>query len=167
MNGQVGTDSDYFRKNVVDLIPSLRGYARSLTRNAVDADDLVQETLLRGIRHADSFRPGTNLRAWLFTIMRNRFYTSIQKRTREPVGAADCVSVHAVTEPTQDQHMEFRDVARAFSNLPEPFRATMQFVVVGERSYLAAAQHFQCEVGTIKSRINRGRRMMRDVISPP
>ena len=155
---------DNFRGDVVEIIPSLRCYARSLTRNMVDADDLVQETLLRAIIHIESFRTGTNLRAWLFTIMRNRFYTNIRKSAREPVGSDDCVSGALSSPPPQDAQMELRDVKRALLNLPHPYRATIAFVVLREKTYSSAADHFGCDIGTIKSRINRARRMMRNAL---
>ncbi len=123
-----------FHDMVVEVIPSLRRYARSLTRDASDADDLVQETLLRAIMHVESFKPGTNLHAWLFTIMRNRFYTLIRRSSREPVGAEDCVSGSVVCPPPQETQMELRDVERALLNLPPPYRATMAFVVLRERT---------------------------------
>jgi len=150
-----------FENAVIDLIPALRAYARSLSRNPTDADDLVQETLLRAIQYVDNFRAGTNLRAWLFTILRNRFYTGIRKTTREPVGAEDCVAGMATSAPMQDLHMEMRDVERAFIRLPQPYRSTMAYVVLREESYDSAARHFNCDIGTIKSRINRGRRLIR------
>lgn len=160
-----GSDADDdFRDKVVEVIPSMRRYARSLTRDAADADDLVQETLLRAIMHVDSFKPGTNLHAWLFTIMRNRFYTLIRRSSRESVGADDCVSDSVVCPPPQDAQMELRDVERALLNLPPPYRATMAFVVLREKTYGVAAEHFGCDIGTIKSRISRARHMMRKAI---
>lgn len=153
-----------FHDKIVEIIPSMRRYARSLTRNAGDADDLVQETLLRAIVHVSSFKTGTNLRAWLFTIMRNRFYTNIRKSAREPVGAEDCVAGDAVVAAQQEAHMELRDVERALLNLPHPYRATIAFVVLRDKSYSSAAEHFDCDIGTVKSRINRARRMMRSAL---
>lgn len=153
-----------YQGKILEIIPSLRRYARSLTRSSVDADDLVQETLVRALAHISSFQTGTNLRAWLFTIMRNRFYTNIQKTAREPVGSDNCVAATASVPAKQDAHMELRDVERALLNLPHPYRTTFVFVVLREKSYLSAAEHFGCDIGTVKSRINRARRMMRNVL---
>lgn len=160
----ISNADDDFCDKVIDIIPSMRRYARSLTRNTVDTEDLVQETLLRAILHVASFKPGTNLRAWLFTIMRNRYYTNIRKSAREPVGSADCVSGAMVIAPPQEAQMELRDVERALLNLPHPYRATIAFVVLGDKSYSSAAEHFGCDIGTIKSRINRARWMMRNTL---
>src|ERR1700712_1240056 len=135
-------DEAGFEGKVVALIPALRGYARSLHRNGNDADDLVQETLLRAIQHVDTFKPGTNLRAWLFTILRNRFYTSLMKAKREPVGVEMCVSDKASVKATQDLHMEVRDVERAMIALPRHYRETLAFVVIAGGSYGSAAEHF-------------------------
>ncbi|MEO8241577.1 MAG: sigma-70 family RNA polymerase sigma factor [bacterium] len=160
-------DEASFEGKVIALIPALRGYSRSLHGNAADADDLVQETLLRAIRHVDTFQQGTNLRAWLFTILRNRFYTSVMKSQREPVGLESCVSELATVNATQDLHMEVREVERAVIALPRHYRETLTFVVIEGGSYDAAAKHFDCDIGTIKSRINRSRKLIRQATGGP
>jgi RNA polymerase sigma-70 factor (ECF subfamily) len=159
-----GCDEGSFSQKVVELIPALRGYAWSLHRNRADSDDLVQETLLRALLYVDSFQPGTNLRGWLFTIMRNRFYTSRQSAKREMVGIADCISELPVTEPSQELHMEVREVGRAFSALPAHYRQTLAYVVLGGNSYEKASKQFNCNIGTVKSRVNRGRAMMKSAL---
>ncbi|MFZ1661696.1 MAG: sigma-70 family RNA polymerase sigma factor [Paracoccaceae bacterium] len=153
-----------FSDKVVDLIPALRGYALSLHRNRTDADDLVQETLLRALLYADSFQPGTNLRGWLFTIMRNRFYTSRQSAKREMVGIADCVAELPANAPSQELHMEICEVGRAFLALPSHYRHTLAYVVLGGNSYERASREFRCNIGTVKSRVNRGRAMMKSAL---
>src|ERR1700756_79369 len=87
------TDSDW-RDSVVQLIPALRAFAWSLSHNASDADDLVQETLIKAWSHRDRFEPGTNLRAWMFTILRNTYYTTVVRRRRE---VRDETGKHAAT----------------------------------------------------------------------
>lgn len=155
-----------FEGSVINLIPSLRGYARSLHRNNLsEADDLVQETLLRAIQHVDTFRPGTNLRAWMFTIMRNRFYATVVKARREPIGKDVCVSDSATVQGNQESYMELREVEKALIGLPPHYRETLTFVVIAGGSYEAAAKKFQCDIGTIKSRISRSRKMIRDLVS--
>ncbi len=157
-------DEGSFDRKVVDLIPALRAYAWSLHRNRADSDDLVQETLLRALLYVDSFQPGTNLRGWLFRIMRNRFYTSRQSARREMVGIADCVSELPATAPAQELHMEVREVGRASSALPAHYRQTLAYVVLGGNSYEKASERFNCNIGTVKSRVSRGRALMKSAL---
>lgn len=142
---------------IVDLIPRLRAYARVLTRDRTEADDLVQETLTKAIAKVDLFQPGTMLRAWLFTIMRNTFFTEVQKRKREQPGAADCVSGAAVSQPTQEMHLMHVQLMAAIGRLPVHYREMLVLVVVLGESYEDAAQICGCAVGTVKSRVNRAR----------
>ncbi|MDO9639897.1 MAG: sigma-70 family RNA polymerase sigma factor [Pseudotabrizicola sp.] len=150
--------------DVVQLIPSLRAYSRALIRHSDEADDLVQETLVKAIANVNRFEPGTNLRAWLFTIMRNTFYTSIQKRVRESPAAADCASVQAVTLPDNASYIEGQRIMAAIKALPEHHREILVLVVVLGESYEDAAVICNCAVGTIKSRVNRARKMIIDQI---
>lgn len=149
---------------VVTFIPSLRAFARSLCYNAADADDLVQETLMRSIEHFDKFTPGTNLRAWLFTIMRNRFYTNTVKRARERTGDLDCVSAQLSTPATQEWSLRGKELEQALAKLPVHYREALVLVVVLGTNYIDAAQVLNCEVGTIKSRINRARNLLREAL---
>ncbi len=148
---------------IVACLPALRIYARSLCRNPVEADDLVQDTLLRAIENIHRFTPGTNLRAWLFTIMRNRFYSDWQRRSRERTGEADCVStVPQPVEGRQLWHLRLKEMERALEALPVHYRETLVLVAVLGESYAQAAEVLGCDVGTIKSRINRARATLRD-----
>jgi RNA polymerase sigma-70 factor (ECF subfamily) len=145
---------------VVDLIPQLRVYARALTRNSVDADDLVQDTLLKALRHSNQFMAGTHLRAWLFTIMRNTFFTSVKKATRERPGAADCVSGQVIVNPVHDAIIAHGELMAAIERLPPQYREMLMLVVVLGESYESAAELCKCAMGTVKSRVNRGRAMV-------
>ena len=89
------------QSEIVHLIPALRAFARTFYREPTHADDLVQETLTRALANIHQFRPGTSMKSWLFTIMRNAFYTKIKIDTREAPGAADCVSLRPAADPTQ------------------------------------------------------------------
>jgi RNA polymerase sigma-70 factor, ECF subfamily len=152
-------------EEIVGYIPALRIFARSLCRNQVEADDLVQETLLRAIERADQFEAGTNLRAWLFTIMRNRFYTNWTKRVREPTGEKDCISVEPqASAETQTWHLRMREMEAAMADLPSQYREALMLVAVLGESYIEAAQILGCDIGTIKSRVNRGRAALRDTL---
>ncbi|RGP36573.1 sigma-70 family RNA polymerase sigma factor [Pseudotabrizicola alkalilacus] len=153
---------------IVSYIPALRIYARSLTRNVVDADDLVQETLVRGLANIQSYQLGTNMRAWLFTIMRNRFYTNSSKSAREPTGDADCVSsTPSVVNEIQFWHLRQREMERALLDLPIHYREAILLVGVLGENYKDAASILECDIGTIKSRVSRARTILSQVINAP
>lgn len=148
---------------IISYIPGLRVYARGLCRNASEADDLVQETLLRAIEKASQYQSDTNLRAWLFTIMRNRFYSNFLKRKREAPAASDCASTVAIpVEGRQLWHVEMTDVKKALATLPVHYRETLILVAVLGESYIRAAEILDCDIGTIKSRLSRARTLLRD-----
>ncbi len=152
--------------DVLTYVPALRLFARSLCHRPSDADDLVQETLLRAIENIGSYTPGTNMRAWLFRIMRNRFYNNCAKWSREHTGGEDCVSSVPSVQPRQDWHMQGCELARALADLPPHYREAIVLVLVIGESYLRAAEILDCDIGTIKSRINRGRRLLRQALEP-
>ena len=153
-------------EDVLEQIPALRAYSRALCRNHAEAEDLVQETLLRAIEHADSFTSGTNLRAWLFTIMRNRFYTNCRKAARERTGSDDCVSAQPRVQATQEWHMQFLEMCAALRDIPPHYREAIILVGALGESYIAAAAILGCDIGTIKSRVNRARNMLRKQLEP-
>jgi RNA polymerase sigma factor (sigma-70 family) len=145
--------------DVVRIIPALRTYARALTRGE-DYEDLLQETLTKALANTDKFRPGTNLRAWLFTIMRNTFYTNVSRRARERTGAADCVSGLATVPATQEWNIRGGEIMRVVAQLPDQYREMLILVVMLGESYETSAQICNCAVGTVKSRVNRARNMV-------
>lgn len=164
-DGPSATAGERSGEEIVSYIPALRVFARSLCRNVVEADDLVQETLLRAIERARQFEPGTNLRAWLFTIMRNRFYTNWSKRARERTGDTDCVSADPVAmAETQVWHLRLREMEAALARLPVHYRETIMLVAVLGESYIDAAAILECDIGTVKSRMNRARATLRDLL---
>lgn len=150
--------------DILSYLPAMRAFARSLCNNTVDADDLVQETLLRALENIHRYTPGTNLRAWLFTIMRNRFYTNGAKRARERTGETDCVAGTLVVPPQQEWTIRMRELARALNALPVQFRETIVLVVVLEESYQSAADILGCDIGTVKSRVSRARQMLKQTL---
>lgn len=154
-----------FTDSVVDLIPRMRAYARSLTRNSADADDLVQETLTKALRYHHQFAEGTHLKPWLFTIMRNTHFTAIKKRMREQVGAADCVSGTVSVQPRHDAVIAYKETLAAIDRLPVQYREMLTLVVMLGESYEDAALICNCAVGTVKSRVNRARRMVVEMLS--
>lgn len=143
--------------NVVDLIPALRAFARTFCPDASDADDLVQETLAKALANMDKYQEGTRLKSWMFTIMRNTFYTRIKTYVREAPGAAACVSERPVVEATQEWSIRGREVHDAINRLPPHHREVLMLIGVLGVSYEEAADICNCAVGTIKSRLNRAR----------
>ena len=118
------------------------------------------ETLLKAIRHKDKFQRGTNLRAWLFTIMRNTFFNKRAKRRRERPGKADCVSDTPWTAPTQEWSVRGSEVLDAVNRLPLHYREIFILVVMLGESYETSAEICQIAMGTVKSRVNRARAMV-------
>ena len=142
---------------IVELIPALRAFARTFCRDPSDADDLVQETLTKGIAHIDKFEPGTRMKSWLFTIMRNTFYTRIKVSSREAPGLADCVSSTPAEEATQEWAIRGRELKAAINRLPPHYREVLLLIGVLGVSYEEAATICGCAIGTVKSRLNRAR----------
>lgn len=149
-----------FRENVIELVPKLRAYAQALTRDKADADDLVQETLTKALRYHDRFVEGTQLKAWLFTIMRNTHFTAVKKSTRERPGALDCVAGSVAVQPVHDTVIAYNETLAAIDRLPVRYREMLVLVVMLEESYETAAILSNCAVGTVKSRVNRARGMV-------
>lgn len=145
------------RAEIVLLIPALRAFSRSFYRDPSEADDLVQETLTRALSSIHQFRPGTSMKSWLFTIMRNAFYTRIRIQTREAPGAAECASLRPASDPTQEWSARGREIAQAIQRLPEQQRQVLMLIGVLGVSYHEAAGICGCAMGTIKSRLNRAR----------
>jgi RNA polymerase sigma-70 factor (ECF subfamily) len=107
---------------VVTLIPALRAFARTFCADTNDADDLVQETLMKGIANIERFQSGTNMKSWLFTIMRNTFYTRIKMANREGPGLLDCASGRPATAASQEWSLRSQEMARAIEALPDDQR---------------------------------------------
>ncbi len=149
-------------EEVVLLIPALNAFARTFHKNPVDVEDLVQETLLKGLSNLDRFRAGTKLKSWLFTIMRNSFCTRFRVGKREVVGIEDCASYAGSVAPEQEWRVRGQELERACGSLQEPFRSAFEFVFIDGRSYEEAAQQFHCATGTIKSRVSRARQRIAD-----
>ena len=150
---------------MIRTIPQLRAFAKALCGHADAADDLVQDTLLRAIAKIDSFKPGTNMRAWLFTILRNHFCNEYRKRRRE-VTNSDGFFVSTMTaQPEQDGHMQLAEFRDALAQLPDDQREAVILVGGAGLSYDEAAEICRCPVGTVKSRANRGRMRLAELMS--
>jgi RNA polymerase sigma-70 factor, ECF subfamily len=142
---------------LLSMIPKLRAFALSLCGNHERADDLVQETLLKAWSHMSSFQEGTNLRAWLFTILRNAYFSEIRKRRREVEDADSNKAESLSVAPSQQAHVDLEDMRKALELLPPDQREALVLVGAAGMSYEEAAEIAHCAVGTIKSRVNRGR----------
>jgi RNA polymerase sigma-70 factor, ECF subfamily len=144
-----------FRTLLLDHLPRLRAVARGLCRNADDADDLVQQTVLKALTHLDTFRPGSDARAWLITILKNQFRTDYRVARRWIEFNPDRHSPK--TAPAQSARLEYHALLEALDRLPPTQREALILVTMSGLSYAEAAQICGCEIGTIKSRVNRAR----------
>ena len=148
---------DQTRDSILSAIPNLRAFAISLSGNVDRADDLVQETILRALANIDSFQPGTNMSAWLFTILRNLFRSEYRKRRREVEDATGMYAESMKSQPEQGSRLEFEELRAALAQLPDDQREAVILVGASGFSYEEAAAICGCAVGTIKSRVNRAR----------
>ena len=154
-----------FHQRLEEEIPRLRRYARALTRNAVRADDLVQETLVRALRKEHLWQPDTDLRAWLFTIMHNLNVNEVRRAIRDDatVDLENCSeSLTATTDPTASRQL--RELDHALAQLPEEHRQVILLVGLEGMSYEDAAAILNVPIGTIRSRLSRGRDVLRKLL---
>jgi len=145
-----------FQDLLVEQLPHLRACARMLARNPTLADDLVQETVLRALTNVEKFAPGTNLKAWLATILRNQFYNELRGRARR-AAYADALPPLAGCDGDQEARLALREFERAYFSLPAAQREALLLVGASGFSYEEAAQIVGCAEGTIKSRVSRAR----------
>jgi RNA polymerase sigma-70 factor (ECF subfamily) len=145
------------KAELLAAIPSLRAFAMSLSGNIDRADDLVQETLVKAWSNLGSFTEGTNMSAWLFTILRNLFYSEYRKRRREVADPEGQFAAKLASSPTQNSHMDFMDFNAALQELSADQREALILVGASGMSYEEAADICGCAVGTMKSRVNRAR----------
>ncbi|NUB45783.1 RNA polymerase sigma factor [Fertoebacter nigrum] len=152
------------RDELPDHLPALRAFAISLTRNVAAADDLVQDTIVKAWTNFDKFQTGTNLRAWLFTILRNTFYSDKRKHRRE---VPDPEGIHAgalFVKPDHDGRMAFAEFSKAFDKLTPEHREVLILVGASGFSYEDAAGMMGVAVGTVKSRANRARARLAEML---
>jgi len=154
------------RQLIVDQIPHLRRYARALVANREQADDLVQDCLERAWSRMHLWRAGTNIRAWLFTILHN-LHVNAARRRHSQAGPFYAAAADLPVPPTQEDELNVRDLWQAFARLPEPQRAAILLISVEEMSYGEAAAVLDIPVGTLMSRIHRGRERLRDLMADP
>ena len=154
------------QRDLAALVPNLRAFAKTLCGNPDQADDLVQETLVKAWQHRAGFVPGSNLKAWLFTILRNTFLSEQRKRKRklEVEDASGKRAEQLCVSGGQAGHMDLVDFARAFVTLPAEQREALVLIGAEGFSYEDAAEMCGCAVGTIKSRVNRARARLQKVL---
>ena len=157
--------SPQLKSDLLAAIPNLRAFAVSLCGNPDRADDLVQETLVKAWTHLGSFVEGTNMPAWLFTILRNIYYSEYRKRRREVADSEGTIAARLATAPTQNGHMDFLDFREALQTLPADQREALVLIGASGLSYEEAAGICNCAVGTMKSRVNRARNRLTELLS--
>ncbi len=166
------TDAPAFQHELLASIEAVHRFALQLARDAAAAEDLVQETYLRALAHRDQYTPGSNCRAWLFTICRNVFIKGAMRDAREAatddaelesLGAAAVHGTVAASDPTGAvfERTDLDDAVRkALDKLPEEYRVVVALVDIEDQSYGAVAEILGIPVGTVRSRLFRGRRLL-------
>ncbi|GJD63182.1 sigma-70 family RNA polymerase sigma factor [Methylobacterium frigidaeris] len=156
--------AETFRHDLLAEVPRLRRRALTLCNDRTRADDLVQETLLKAWAAQARFVPGTHLSAWLYTILRNSFYSEHQKRAREVGDPDGLFAASLVSLPAQYGHLDLRDVQGALDRLVPDQREALLLSAVHDLSYEDIATAMECQVGTVKSRINRARARLAEML---
>lgn len=153
-----------FKRELLALLPNLRAFAISLCGNSDRADDLVQDTILKAWAAHESFKAGTNLKAWLFTILRNEFYSQMRKKGREIQDSEGYYTENMAVHPSQYGRLDLQDFSNALAELPEDQREALLLVGASGFAYEEAAEICGCKVGTIKSRVSRARAQLQTLL---
>ena len=161
---KLNSTSPTMRDALLSLIPNVRAFAVSLCGDVERADDLVQETLLKAWSHFESFQEGTNLRAWLFTILRNTYFSECRRRRHEAEDPEDRKAETLCIAPAQFGHVDLQDLRHALTLVPAEQREALILVAAAGFSYEEAAAIAECAVGTIKSRVNRARHKLAELM---
>ncbi|MDP8917912.1 MAG: sigma-70 family RNA polymerase sigma factor [Pseudomonadota bacterium] len=153
-----------FVSGVMDALPNLRAFALSLTGKVDQAEDLVQDTVLKALTKQDTFEAGTNLQAWLFTILRNGFYSTHRKTSREVEDGDGTHAASMIAIPDQEDKLALQDLSTALEKLPQEQREAIILIGAEGMSYEDAAEALGVKVGTIKSRVNRARNRLAELL---
>jgi RNA polymerase sigma-70 factor, ECF subfamily len=167
-NGRKALDADAkdseFRAEMISLIPFQRAFARTLSGHREDADDLCQETLAKAWQSRDAYQMGTNLKAWMFMILRNQFYSERRRSWRQQPWHDSDAENDQVTQNTQGAKLDLSDLSRALRLLSDEQREALILVGAGGFSYEEASSICGCALGTIKSRVARGRTALQELL---
>ncbi|WP_296674610.1 sigma-70 family RNA polymerase sigma factor [Novosphingobium sp.] len=158
--------ADAFRSDLLALLPHMRAFARGLCGRPEQADDLVQETVMRAWTARDSFTPGTSMKAWTFTIMRNHFLNDLRKNRRQTQLDPEVAETTLIARATQEEGVHINDLQRALDKLPDERREALLLVGAGGFSYEEAANICGVPIGTMKSRVARGRSQLYAILEP-
>lgn len=156
-----------FRDQLVAILPNLRAFSRGLCGNRDLADDMAQDAVARAWAARSSFAPGSNFRAWMFMILRNNFYTTLRKNSRIVSWDPEAAERILVVDASQHDRLNVQDVQRALQKLPAEQREVLMLVGANGISYEEAAEIMGCAVGTIKSRLARGRTALAALVDGP
>ena len=154
-----------FKRSMLACLPSLRAFAVSLSKRHDYADDLVQDTIMKAWAKKESFEHGTNMKAWLFTILRNEFYSQMRKRGREVQDSDGAFTERLSVHPSQYGSMDMQDFKKALSQLPDDQREAVILIGASGFSYEEAADICDCAVGTMKSRVSRARTRLTELLN--
>jgi RNA polymerase sigma-70 factor (ECF subfamily) len=150
------------KDDIVALLPDLRAFARFMCREREAADDLVQNTILAALDKQAQFEPGTNLKGWLFTIMRNRFYSDLRAQRRRPTAIEDVGMTPIAAVDNPEATLQLKELSSALWKLSPQAREALILVGAGGFSYEEAARLCDCSVGTLKARVSRARKVLSD-----
>jgi RNA polymerase sigma-70 factor (ECF subfamily) len=150
--------------DLLACVPHLRAFAWFLARNRDRADDLVQDTIVRALTAAQQFRAGSNLKAWMFTILRNLYYNEMRKNRIQTQSLDDPLAYEPAVLPSQVASLEFGDFRRAFWQLADDRREALILIGASGLSYEEAAKVCDCPKGTVKSRVSRARRELLQIL---
>lgn len=156
--------ADRFKTELIALMPRLRGYAMALTGSAAEADDLVQDALVRAWRFRDGFQEGSNLKAWVCKILRNTFYTAAAARRNTVQDVEGKFAARLACAPDQEWRLQYNELLGALDELSQDARDALLMVVAAGLSYEEAADVAGCPVGTMKSRVNRARETLAEMV---
>ena len=159
-----GYDEEEFRQELTSLIPHLRAFARSLCGNATLADDVAQDALLKAWNARLKYQPGTNLKAWTFTILRNQFYSIKRRSWRATSLEPEVAEQTIVAADDAEQSVRLNELRMALSSLSEDQREALILVGASGLSYDEAAEICGCATGTIKSRVSRARKSLAEIM---
>ena len=153
-----------FKRELLSILPSLRAFAVSLSGQHDKADDLVQDTIMKAWAKQNSFEIGTNMKAWLFTILRNEFFSQMRKKGREVQDSEGVFTENLAVHPSQYGSLDLQDFRKALDQLPDDQKEAIILIGASGFSYEDTAEICGCAVGTIKSRVSRARTRLQELL---